>query len=582
MSDQVQLIKDRLNIVDVIGQYVKLTKAGKNYKGLSPFSNEKTPSFFVSPDKGMYYDFSSSQGGDIFSFVERMEGVDFRGALQLLAEKAGVALKNEDKNSRNERDRIFSALEEACCFFETKLKSNFQAIQYLKTRGLKKSTMRSFRLGFAEDKWQGIHDHLKSVGYTKKEMEKAGLIKKGDSGRYYDRFRSRIMFPIMDTTGRVVAFSGRIFGEPSKDEKNAKYLNSPETILFDKGRILYGYNKAKQFIRKYDFSILVEGQMDLVLSHQAGYANTVAVSGTGLTNDHLILLNRVSKKLVMAFDADTAGITSSGRAAKLALNHEMDVKVAKVTHGKDPADCILESVETWKNVIKNARHVVDYYLDIVLNQSKELAWDNRKLVLQARDIVFPYVALVKSASDQSQFVRNISNVLGITEEAVWTDVQLIKNTIDNDGPHIENVQNIGQADSEHASLFSREEDIEKTLASILFWQESLKNKNVEEKILKKNAREMMVSLEEILAKYSEEKETLAFQAEVSYVPTDTITEIVNNLITELAKIQLAKKLSLLSQKQKVAERENNQTEIKKLEKEVIKLSDLKRLLSKTP
>ncbi|HCC05588.1 TPA: hypothetical protein DEP58_04820, partial [Patescibacteria group bacterium] len=238
-----------------------------------------------------------------------------------------------------------------------------------------------------------------------------------------DRFRSRIMFPIMDPAGRVVAFSGRIFGEASKDDKNAKYLNSPETPLFDKSRILFGYNKAKQFIRKYDFSILVEGQMDLVMSHQSGYANTVASSGTSLTTDHLMLLDRLSKKLVMAYDADPAGVASSGRGASLALTRGMDVKVARVPIGKDPADCILEDANVWKDAVRNSKHVVDFYLDITLREAQEKKWNQRQLVLYARDTVLPYIQQVRSATDKAQFVHNYANVLGISEDAVWDELR---------------------------------------------------------------------------------------------------------------------------------------------------------------
>jgi DNA primase len=441
--------------------------------------------------------------------------------------------------------------------------------------------MRSFRLGFAQDEWQGIYNHLKNTGYKDVEMEKAGLIKKGDSGRYYDRFRSRIQFPIMDASGRVVAFSGRIFGEPAKDEKNAKYLNSPETVLFDKSRILYGYNKAKQFIRKYDFSILVEGQMDLVLSHQAGYANTVAVSGTGLTNDHLLLLDRLSKKIVLAFDADTAGISSSGRAASLALKRGMDVKVAKVPKGKDPADCILEDVDAWKNAIKNANHVVDFYIDIVLEQSKKEEWDTRKLVLHARDTVFPYIAAVTSATDQAQFVRNISNILGIAEEAVWTDVQLVKKQTLSNNPSQTFERSATKNPQETRKSFSRKEDIEKTIAGLLFWQESLDVKDIDQEILKNVSTELMVSLEEVVTKYSNEKDTLIFQAEVMHASTSNLTEIIQSLIRELSKIIVTETLSKLAQRQREAERSNNQKEIEVLEKEVHKLSELKNLLSNT-
>lgn len=565
MSDQVQQIKDRLNILDVIEQYVKLTKAGKNYKGLSPFSKEKTPSFFVSPDKGMYYDFSSGQGGDIFSFVEKIEGVDFKEALKMLAEKAGIELKYESKGKKNTRDKIYSALEEATQFFETKLQENTDAIKYLTNRGVEKSTIRSFRVGFALNKWSSLIEHLKGLNFTEKELELAGLIKKGESGKYYDRFRSRIMFPIMNSVGKVVAFSGRIYGEPAKDEKNAKYINSPETQLFNKSHILYGYNKAKQFIRKYDFTILVEGQMDIIMSHQAGYTNTVAVSGTGLTNEHLTLINRLSKKLVMAFDADPAGIKSSGRSAVLALKKGMDVKVAILPKGKDPADCIKENINIWKDAIKKSKHIVDFYIDIAIQESKVKKWDQRKFVLYTRDTVLPYVAQIKSATDQAHFVRNISNILNISEEAIWQDVRNIKTGLSKEDINIKNTIQPKNKYTEKRKL-NRKKDLEETLAGFLFWHDTLKGKEkkLDEKILEKKSKELEIQIENIIAKYSNKKEELIFKTEILYKIDDDHYSILHTLMSDLAKENLLKERNEISQKLYEAERGGDEKEVEKI------------------
>jgi len=557
MSDQVQQIKERVNIVDVIGQYVKLTKAGKNFKGLSPFGNEKTPSFFVSPDKGMYYDFSSGQGGDVFSFVQKMEGVDFKGALQILAEKAGIVLLTESKQSRDTRDTLYAILESATQFFETKLSEQTEARGYLQKRGLEEATMRSFRLGFAPEDWQTLLTHLTKLGYHEREIEQAGLIKKGERGGYYDRFRSRIMFPIMDPAGRVVAFSGRIFGEASKDEKNAKYLNSPETPLFDKSRILFGYNKAKQFIRKYDFSILVEGQMDLVMSHQSGYANTVASSGTSLTTDHLMLLDRLSKKLVMAYDADPAGVASSGRGASLALKRGMDVKVARVPIGKDPADCILEDANVWKEAVRGSKHVVDFYLDIALREAQEKKWNQRQLVLYARDRVLPYIQQVQSATDRAQFVHNYANVLGISEDAVWDELrQLDRATPASEAPRTE-YNPAPQAQQKNKEPFSRKTDLERALAGILFWQETSEPRLLEKEVLARMQEDFKIPLEQILATHSDEKELLVMKTEVTYETTNTLPDVVRMLMKDLAKIYTTEELHVVTLLQRTAEREGD-------------------------
>jgi len=572
MSDEVQQIKDRLNIVDIVGQYVKLTKAGKNFKGLSPFANEKTPSFFVSPDKGMYYDFSSGQGGDIFSFIQKMEGVDFKGALQILAEKAGVTLHQESKDSKDARERLYIILEEATRFYETKLLENKDALTYLKTRGLEESTTRSFRLGFAPNDWRVIMEYLSKKGYAEKELEQAGLIKKGENGRYYDRFRSRIMFPIMDTAGRVIAFSGRIFGEPAKDTKNAKYLNSPETPLFDKGRILYGYHKAKQMIRKYDFTILVEGQMDLVMSHQAGYGNTVAASGTGLTDDHLALIDRLSKNLVMAFDADSAGIASNGRAATLALLRGMDVKVAKVPLGKDPADCIKEDATKWKEAVRDSKHVVDFYIDILLTEAKEKNYNQRQIILRARDMILPYIQKVKSATDRAHFVRSYANIFAIAEEAVWDELRVLDASEKNQ--YVQHTSKTLQQATQKKT-FSRKNDLERSLAGFLFWQDALEQKMIEENFITTKVQEFMLPIDAILTRNTEEKGALALQAELLYETKTKLHETLLTLMKDLAVIYTSEELEYIASEQRKAEREGDLKKKEELDIRAFELSHFK-------
>lgn len=420
-GDAVQQIKDRLNIVDVVASYVELHKAGKNFKGKSPFTNEKTPSFYVSPDRGMYYCFSSSQGGDIFNFVQAMEGVDFKGALKMLAAKAGVELVAEDPQKRTERDRQYEVIEEATKFFERRFMNETEAQSYLEKRGVTAETRARWRVGYApgppQHGWRELKTHLEEKGYTKDELARAGLIKGFDTGKEpYDLFRDRVMFPIMDASGRVVAFSGRIL---TKDSEAPKYVNSPETELFVKSDILYGYDKAKEGIRKLNFSLIVEGQFDVVMTHQAGYNNTVAVSGTALTAHHVDLLQRLSNRVVLALDADRAGIAAVKRAADLMLSRSMDVKVAKFQDGQDPADMVLSDVQQFREVIKNSHHVIEYLLD-VLEEGKR---DERTWKLQVREEVLPYVAKIPNAIDREHFESLIAKRLNTTTEAIHTEVR---------------------------------------------------------------------------------------------------------------------------------------------------------------
>jgi DNA primase len=552
MTDPVQQIKDRLNIVEVIGQYVKLTKAGRSYKGLSPFKKERTPSFHVSPDKGMYYDFSSGKGGDLFTFIQEMEGVDFKGALKILADRAGVELKRESKGSRDARERMYGALDEASLFFESVLRERADALTYLHERGLDDATIRGFRLGLAPEGWDVLTLHLTKAGYRLAELETAGLAKRGEKGKHYDRFRSRIMFPIMDSAGRVIAFSGRIFGDAAQDEKNAKYLNSPETPLFDKGKILYGYDKAKHFIRKYDFAILVEGQMDLVMSHQAGYGNTVASSGTALSDDHLALIDRLTKKIVFAFDADSAGVASTGRAAILALARGMDVKVAHIPHGKDPADCIREDAAAWKQAVKEARHVVEFFLDRALHVPPSGKDDARGRVTRVRDTVLPYIARIASATDQAHFVRTVADSLGIAEDAVWQDVRTIRRSQDRDVTGYTGQRQGGQPAPK--STRTRKDDLERSLAGFLFWQEMREPRVLEDEHIAQRAVAFGVQLSSVVARYAHDRERLSFEMEISHEGSTDPHELLDTLLASIGREYMLEERQRISGELRAAER----------------------------
>lgn len=420
MGDTVQKIKDRLSIVDVVGGYVELHKAGKNYKGKSPFTSEKTPSFYVSPDRGMYYCFSSNQGGDIFTFIQTMEGVDFKGALKILADKAGVELVREDPKKRTERDALYALIEDATKFFFQEGTNHKTAQDYILGRGVDGKTLHTWRIGFAPDDWRALRSHLTEKKYTDEQMIKAGLIKRADGGKEpYDVFRNRIMFPIFDASGRVVAFSGRTL---SQDKETPKYVNSPETELYQKSDILFGYDKAKQGIRKLDFSLLVEGQFDLVLAHQAGYGNTVAVSGTALTAHHIDLLQRLSNRAVLALDSDRAGIAAMKRAAQMMLAKGMDVKAVRIAGGKDPADIIKEDAARFKKMVGESKHVLECLLDIF----KEEAKDERTYKLQVREEILPLVAVMPNRIDREHFEGVIAEAIDTTKDAIHFEVSRLE------------------------------------------------------------------------------------------------------------------------------------------------------------
>ena len=440
--NNVEEIKARIPIEDLIGSYIKVEKAGKSYKARCPFHNEKSPSFFISPDRGGYYCFGCNAKGDIFSFVEQFEGLDFRGALKILAERAGVKLVHDEK-SDGERDRLYRVMELATAYFEEQLAKTTDAKEYVKARGINDETVKNFRIGFAPEGWRNLMTYLKGKGFNEAVMEKVGLIKAKDaetskSGviEYYDRFRGRIMFPISDSSGRVIAFSGRIL----KDVKNsdgsspAKYLNSPDSPLFDKSLVLYGLDKAKSEIRRLNYTIFVEGQMDLVMSHQAGIKNTVASSGTALSEEtansagiisNLGLVRRLSPNIIIAFDSDSAGRKAALRASGIALSLSMDVKIADIVGGKDPADLVKEDVEKWRQTLKNAKPVIEFELDNVIREVS----DSRKLIKAITDRVLPLVARIDSSSDQSHFISMIADKAKIQADLLWKDLNVVAKRI---------------------------------------------------------------------------------------------------------------------------------------------------------
>ena len=471
MSTAVEQIKERLNIEEIVASYVKLEKAGKNLKAKCPFHNEKTPSFYVSPDRGSYYCFGCGAKGDIFSFVEQFEGLDFMGALKLLGERAGVDITQGRgqgagyAEAKSEKERLLAVMEEAARFFETALEGKSpivegntsysmeanEAREYIRRRGITEKTVKEFRIGFVPNEWRLLYNYLREKKFSDSDIEKAGLAKRPeatDAGgsvsaqpkSLYDRFRGRVMFPISDSSGRVIAFSGRILREELNKNGSipAKYLNSPDTPLFNKSTVLYGIDKAKQAIRERDYTILVEGQMDLVLSHQAGIKNTVAVSGTALADsltnrdnavNNLGVVRRLSQKLILAFDSDSAGRKAALRSAQIALSVDMDVKIADLPEGKDPADLVLSDPESWKNVLRAAKPVIEFLLDGILVDVAAGKLDQRKIHTALRDKIYPFIEILPSQTQQGYYVKMIrekalNNIE--TEQSIWDDLNRMR------------------------------------------------------------------------------------------------------------------------------------------------------------
>ena len=568
MSTPVEKIKERLNIVDLLGTYIKLEKAGKNMKARCPFHNEKTPSFFVSPDRDSYYCFGCGKKGDIFTFVQEFEGLDFFGALKLLAERTGVELTRENVQMRNEKEAIFNALEAATQFFESNLPKSSSAIKYLEKRGLTEKTIKDWRIGFVADDWRTLYDYLNARKFSDSEIEQAGLIKRNEKS-FYDRFRGRIMFPIRDSAGRVVGFSGRILPE-ADDGKAAKYLNSPETAVFNKSRILYGFDLAKLAIKKFDYSVVVEGQMDIIMCHQAGFQNVVATSGTALTPEHLILLRRISNRVIMAFDADKAGFNAATKAWQLALSLGMEVKIAEFKEGKDPAEILsgADGKEKFKESLKDSMHIVDFYLAKILAERL----DERKLGAEIREKILPFLALIESNIEKSHWVKKINEKTGIKEDAIWEDLKSIKIE-----PGVAGVETkIGHFKDEVA--VGRIDSIERRVIGVINWREKDIEKGID--IQKSKDRLKEIIGEENFKKWEKVSEQIlneaTFEAE-QYYDEKRIQVVLDELLMELEKEYIKKDLTKALEEMVKAEKEKD---LKKRDIMAGKCNELTKRLSK--
>ncbi|MFA6995249.1 MAG: DNA primase [Patescibacteria group bacterium] len=424
---QAEEIKSKLDIVEVIREYIPVKAVGANFQALCPFHNEKTPSFVISPDKQIWHCFGCSRGGDVFTFVMEKEGLSFVEALRLLAPKAGVVLSYDSSESYSERNRLLDILELSGKYYAHLLSTpaGKNSLNYLLKRGLSLDTIKSWQLGYSPDAWDNLYVFLKSrplsgKKYTDEEIFAAGLIiKKNQEGSsvgrrsgYYDRFRDRIMFPIWDVNNNIIAFTARVNPEKEKTEKMGKYINSPQTAVYDKSRVLFALNKAKAAIRQQDLAIVVEGQMDAISSHQHGFNNIVASSGTALTTEQISLLKRFTTNVALLFDMDNAGQLAADRGIKEVLAQELNLKVIVLTGYKDPDECLQEKPDKFRQAILDAKPMLEYYFEKV---SLNLDLDNFDNKRQIRDKMFTMIDLVVNKTEQGYWLKKISEELGFFE-----------------------------------------------------------------------------------------------------------------------------------------------------------------------
>ena len=430
----IQEIKDRLDVVTVIGRYVQLKKSGSSYKGLCPFHQEKTPSFHVFPHTNTWKCFGCGAGGDIFTFIEKRENLPFIDVLRMLAKEAGVPLKEVRPEVRDELQRLLDIHKAAVSYFQSNLLTSpegARAREYLAGRGVSQESIEQFQLGFARDGWEHLIHHLKDKGYALEEIIRAGLAIPRDSGGAYDRFRNRLIIPIRDIQGRVIAFGGRILGEGEP-----KYLNSPQTPLFDKSQVVFGLDMAKRAIRAKDQVVLVEGYMDVISAHQRGFKNVVAAMGTSLTARQIQLLSRYSRNFVFALDADTAGAQATWRGVMLVQETLSErgvlipsssgfrtekrmfanVSIALMPEGQDPDDVLRRDPEQWRELIENAVPVVDYIIQQAAAQY-DLSTASGKSQFVAE--VLPTLSKVGDAIQRRHYIGRVAALARVRE----TDVE---------------------------------------------------------------------------------------------------------------------------------------------------------------
>lgn len=420
----IETIKSKLPIESVVGSYIKLDKLGTKWKACCPFHTEKTPSFQVDPDKGFYYCFGCHKGGDIFSFVQEIEGLDFNEAKKMLAERAGVPLEEYKTDKPNRTTILREIMDSAAKFYEVGLRTNKEVVDYLLSRGMTKQTMIDWRVGYAVKGWGNLYEFLKKK-YSDTDILATGLCLKSDrGGGLYDRFRERIMFPIADNQGRIVAFTGRVMPGTEESTKSVgKYINSPETDLYHKSTILYGFDKAKTAIHQAGFAIIVEGQMDCVMAHQAGTKQVVALSGTACTDEQITQLSRFTNEVVLCLDDDAAGLAASQKSTMVAYRHELKVAVIGIESGKDPADMVRENPELWINVIAQKKDFITFRLDKMKQKNQE----GNKLQIVQKEL-FPILEQMQFQMSIDEKLQEIAQSLNVSADSIRKDFERFAKT----------------------------------------------------------------------------------------------------------------------------------------------------------
>lgn len=422
--DDIELIKSKISVVDLISEYIPLKKAGINFKANCPFHQEKSPSFMVSPERQIWHCFGCQKGGDIFKFLMEKESLEFKDALEILAQKAGVVLRKGKKDKNYElSDRIYEANQKAAQFYNyllTENKVGMKALDYLLERGLNIETIKEFNLGYAPQNWETLVRFLRKRGFKNEEMVEAGLAVASVKGGY-DRFRGRVMFPLSDPRGRVLAFSGRVLGN-----ELPKYINTPQTKLFDKGRFLLGLNLTKGAIKQKDAAIIVEGEMDFLMSYQAGVKNVTASKGTALTEAQVEEIKKYASTILLCFDTDLAGDAAARRGIEIADKAGLNIKVIDFEGVKDPAELIKSNPEDWKKAVEEAIPIYDYYIKSVEGRFNLKEGDQQRAALEE---LLPIWAQISIPVTKEKYINRLAAALYLKDEFVASQIEKYKNAL---------------------------------------------------------------------------------------------------------------------------------------------------------
>jgi DNA primase len=554
----IEEIKNRLDIVEVVSGYIKLQKAGRNFRANCPFHHEKTPSLMISPERQIWHCFGCGKGGDIFGFVKEIEGLEFTETLRLLAQRAGVVLKKQDPKIKDAKERLAQICELSVKFFSKQLeegRTGEKIKKYLLDRGINQESINNWQLGFAPNDWHALSLFLKNKGYSDDEIINSGLVvqkitndyrqpttaKNSDAvvyhplaaNNYYDRFRNRIVFPIFDINGQPVGFAGRV--APGQNEDTAKYVNTPQTNIYDKGRILYGLDKAKVEIRAKNYCVVVEGNTDVIMSHQAGISNTVASSGTALTLDHLKIIKRFTDNLFLAFDLDAAGDTATKRAIDLAINQGFNIKIIypKKTlpnEKVDPADIIKKDPKDWTDAIENAQGVVEFYFASAFGAYDAEKVSGKKEIAKK---ILPLLKIIPDKIEQAYWLQELAVKLNVPEKSLVEAIKEIK-SVGLSARHSEDSK-VSQAKIVKPRRLALEEELlamilssENIKSKLLDLEAAIKYAGLETLFLNSDLMKMMLNLKEFAAAIKDDGavDSLEWQNQLS----DELRDIANQIV----------------------------------------------------